>query len=90
MRLPSCVRAKHEVEFYDGCKGWIDGDDLLFSVQQIHSSLGHAGPQITYRHALDWFKCKGLKAICDFACRNCVCELIKPIVGKAAFVGSFF
>ena len=89
LNIPSYILQKREVEFKDGNKGLINGEDILFSVQQIHSSLGHAGAQITYNHASDWFKCRGLKSICEFACRNCVCEYIKPIVGSAAYVGSF-
>lgn len=84
--LPDFVRRKREVKFYDGCKKCLDGEDILFSVQQIHSSLGHAGAQITYKHASDWFQCNGLKAICEYACRNCICEFIKPIVGGAAYM----
>ena len=82
------ILKKREVEFRDGSKGFIDGEDILFSIQQIHSCLGHAGAQITYNHASDWFKCNGLKSICEFACKNCVCQYIKPIVGSAAYVGS--
>ena len=44
---------------------------------------------MTYLAARSWFNCEGLHEICKFASQNCVCELIKPIVGGASYKGSF-
>ena len=88
LKLPENIRKRRYVKLKDGNGGNVDGEDILYCVQQIHSSLGHAGASITYQHALDWMSCSGLKSICEYACRNCICELIKPNVGGAAYVGS--
>ena len=78
-----------KVTFSDGTKANVPVSSILHACQGIHSAIGHGGGKLTYLAARSWFDCKGLHKICNDASTNCVCQLIKPIVGGAAYKGSF-
>ena len=78
-----------KVTFTNGDVSYVKRDTIIYALQQIHTSIGHAMGHIVYKSAIRWFKCHGLLNLCKVACSTCVCKLVKPNVGKASELGSF-